>query len=559
MYYNLQVTDQAGNYTPSLALADSTFKTNFAFNNGSSLYILINGTPNISIIGSYFIDERAISNNVMKFYQSSNEHQIQIKLQNLILASVYCTDGIDTNISLLVSNCSFQGLNRAITVQNNSLYIHDCIFGNVLLNQGPRFQSGITAISSMIYFIGDNLFINNNPTYGKGGGLELYSSTFQISAPNSIKFINNMASLYGGAIYSSSNSVGTQVRCFFHINDPNGTLLNPNTSMYFDGNSAGYAGSAIYGGSIDDCWLDCDLIPNYNCSSQTSGTIFDKITIFVNTNTSTSLISSDPYQLCPCENGQPHCEQNYVSVTINAYPGQKANISLTPVGQRSGFSPGTVVMLQPTYASKVIAATCANFTMQLQGYDDHTRSLNARLYAYNAFLNGIFSMMTWKVILYLCPFGFPLNYSNQYCDCHPELKKHNISCDINLVVVRRPSQMWIGNVTSAGNLRLSVYTLCPFDYCKPYDMDLDLMNQDEQCNYKRAGVLCGQCQGNLSMVFGSSICEVCSDNTLWLILLFAALGIGLVAVLFIFNLTVSSGTINGLILYANMIKLNETE
>ena len=106
-----------------------------------------------------------------------------------------------------------------------------------------------------------------------GGALELYFSTFQISAPN---IINNTASIYGGAIYSSSEYVSAQgIKCFFQINDPNGTLHNPNTSMYFDGNSAGFAGSAIYGGNIDDCWLDCDLIPNYNCSAHTSGMILD--------------------------------------------------------------------------------------------------------------------------------------------------------------------------------------------------------------------------------------------------------------------------------------------
>ena len=565
LFYNLQNTEQSGNYTPSLLVADSTFETNFAFYNGSSLYTLINVsltsqqnrlTPNISIIRSNFINDRAVTNNIMKLYQSMNTNQVQITFQNVIFASTFCTDGIDTNISLLVSNCSFQGLNRAITVQNNTLYIHDCIFGNTLSDQGPLIQSGIAAVFSMIYFMGHNIFINNNPMYGKGGALELYFSTFQISAPNSVTFINNTASLYGGAIYSSSDSVSTQVRCFFQINDSNGTLLIPNTFMYFDGNSAGYAGSAIYGGSIDDCWLDCDLIPNYNCSSHTSGVIFNNISKFINMNTSTSLISSDPFQLCPCENGQPNCEQDYVPKRIDSYPGQMANISLALVGQRNGFSPGTVVMLKPIYTSQVIATKCANFTMQLQGIDDHTFiNSYASLYSYSAFLNGIINMKTWTVFLQLCPFGFLFNYTTLYCDCDPEIKRYNITCDLNLLVVHRPSQTWIGNVT---NTTLSVYTYCPFDYCKPIDMNLDLMNQDEQCNYNRSSVLCGQCKTNLSMVFGSSSCEECSDNTLWLIVLFAALGIGLIAILFFFNLTVSSGTINGLIIYANIIKLNET-
>ena len=565
LFYVLQLTEHSWYSTPLLVVADSTFINNYAFNNGSSLYAHIgsslqqqNLTIYISIIRSSFIGDRSL-NNVMKLYQSTNDNGVQISLRNLTFASIFCLDGIDTNISLLVSNCSFEGLNRAITVQNNTLHIHDCIFGSIRTNQGPLIQSGITAISSTIYFMGCNVFINNNPKYGKGGALELYYSTFQISAPNSIKFINNTASLYGGAIYALSDGVGTrvgtQVKCFFQINDPNGTLFNPNTSMYFDGNSAGYAGSAIYGGNIDDCWLDCDLIPNYNCSSHTSGMIFDNISIFMNTNTSTSLISSDPYQLCPCENGQPHCEQDYIPGRIYLYPGQKANISLTPVGQRSGFSPGTVLMLLPLYASQVIVTSCANFSVQLRGVADNTVFLEDLLLVTNsAYLSSISSIKSWEATLNTCPFGFPFNNATLFCNCDPEIEKYNLTCDINLMLVNRPSQMWIGNVTDT----LSVYLHCPFDNCKPMDTDLDLMNQDNQCNYKRAGVLCGQCQTNFSMVLGSSVCDECSDNTLWLIVLFAALGMGLIAILFIFNLTVSSGTINGLIIYANIIKMNET-
>ena len=493
----------------------------------------------------------------MKLYQSTNGNGVQITFENLTFASVFCPDGIDTNISLLVSSCSFQGLSHAISVENNALYIRDCIFGNMLTSQGPLIQSGITAISSMIYFTGHNIFINNNPAYGKGGALELYYSTFQISAPSSIKFINNTASIYGGAIYSSSDIVGgTQVRCFFQINDPNGTLLNPYISMYFDGNSAGYAGSAIYGGDIDDCWLDCDLIPNYNCSSSTSGMIFDSTSIFVSNSTSTSLISSDPYQLCPCENGQPHCEQDYVPGRINTYPGQKANISLMPAGQRNTFSPGTVLMLLPTFSSQVIDTSCAHFTIQFEGITNHTVLYsNPSLITNSAFLNSRFNMKTWLVVINVCPMEFPFNTATLYCDCDPEIKRYDITCDINLWLVHRKSQMWIGSVSTGS---LSVYTYCPFDYCSPNDTDLDLMNQDEQCDNRRAGVLCGQCKTNLSMVFGSSYCDECSGNALRLIVLFAALGIGLIALLFMFNLTVSSGTINGLIIYANIIKLNET-
>ena len=72
----------------------------------------------------------------------------------------------------------------------------------------------------------------------------------------------------------------------------------------------------------------------------------------------------------------------------------------------------------------------------------------------------------------------------------------------------------------------------------------------------RSGVLCGSCQQNLSHVLGTSNCKECSSNFLLLIPVFIVAGIALVAFLMLLNLTVSVGTINGLIFYANIVRAN---
>ena len=66
-------------------------------------------------------------------------------------------------------------------------------------------------------------------------------------------------------------------------------------------------------------------------------------------------------------------------------------------------------------------------------------------------------------------------------------------------------------------------------------MDLNLEYPDEQCEYNRSGVLCGACQNHLSL----------------------ALGTALVSLLILSNLTVSVGTLNGLIFYANIVRANQ--
>ena len=82
-------------------------------------------------------------------------------------------------------------------------------------------------------------------------------------------------------------------------------------------------------------------------------------------------------------------------------------------------------------------------------------------------------------------------------------------------------------------------------------------DSDDQCNYNRKGILCGQCSEDLSRVLGNSRCKKCTDTYLVLLLLFAAAGVILVAFLLLLNLTVAVGTINGLIFYANVVAAND--
>ena len=84
------------------------------------------------------------------------------------------------------------------------------------------------------------------------------------------------------------------------------------------------------------------------------------------------------------------------------------------------------------------------------------------------------------------------------------------------------------------------------------------MAPDRQCLGNRTGILCGQCQSHHSIMLGSNRCGTCSNWYLFLLPVFALAGIVLVAVLMFLNSSVSTGTINGLLFYANMVKLNET-
>ena len=156
-----------------------------------------------------------------------------------------------------------------------------------------------------------------------------------------------------------------------------------------------------------------------------------------------------------------------------------------------------------------------------------------------------------------CPLGFVK--LDGICQCYPSFKQFGFTkCDINTQAILRPNKGWILCNSHAHNDSYScdISQFCPFDYCKPYPFYLNFSAPDSQCQFKRSGILCGQCQQGLSTVFGSHHCKHCSNVYLLLIIPIAVAGVILVLLLFVLNLTVSDGTVNSLILYVNIISIN---
>ena len=168
-----------------------------------------------------------------------------------------------------------------------------------------------------------------------------------------------------------------------------------------------------------------------------------------------------------------------------------------------------------------------------------------------------FYSLVIHIDLQTCPLGFIMD--NTACVCHPQIQMLGIQCNITTGRIYKDTQIWVNSTFYEGILTgVITHQNHPFDYCKPHSLNLSLENPDEQCAFQRSGILCGACQHNLSHVLGSSNCKQCSS--LWLtlfILAFAIAGIALVVFLMILNLTVSVGTINGLIFYANVIRANQ--
>ena len=167
-------------------------------------------------------------------------------------------------------------------------------------------------------------------------------------------------------------------------------------------------------------------------------------------------------------------------------------------------------------------------------------------------------LLQFRVVITLkdCPLGFDFDNGKNICSSHSYLGAHGVQCNFTTYRVSRKAQQWIGVLNPTKTL--IIHQHCPYDYCKPYALSLNLLTPDDQCSSNRSGILCGACQPGLNQVLGISNCKQCSNIWLLLILnfVFAFAGVLLVAGLIKLNITVSMGTINGVIFYANIVRAN---
>ena len=143
--------------------------------------------------------------------------------------------------------------------------------------------------------------------------------------------------------------------------------------------------------------------------------------------------------------------------------------------------------------------------------------------------------------------------------CDPSIVKYNIMCDITTQSFLCPVNSWLGLINeSSTELVVAFARNCPLGYCKPDVVNITLNTSSSQCESNRTGLLCGKCdsEGGYSLTLGNGKCAKCSNTYLLLLFPFAVAGLLLIVVLFALNLTVTEGSINGLIFYANVLSMS---
>ena len=455
------------------------------------------------------------------------------------------------NVSVILSvleartdiiNCSFSN-----NTGGNSVIVFFCkgiqnyFFENCVISNNN--MTGITLIASNAEFSGRNVIQNNRNTEGAGITLSMQAS---ITVFGELCLYNNTADERGGAILlqSSTYAVDHQTECSITVYSG---IIN------FSGNRARKGGSDVYGAVL----MGCDYVPHVGQPNEISwyfDTPLSKHFNFTNTDRLSSM-ASDPIMVCFCHNsGLPDCSDR-TQHHMQSYPGLEINTSIATVGYYGGTSPG-VVQVSTQHATLVrsygrsLNKNCFQLHILLQNTSSATALVDIRV---DRGLPGW--DLSIGVDIMECPIGFT-KISGQ-CHCEQFLSASNVQCNLSTTSVEflRSGNSWFAYINNTQCITGT--TSCPFDYCNQSNVSFDIMAPDRQCMGNRTGILCGQCQSHLSIMLGSNRCGTCSNWYLFLLPVFALAGIVLVAMLMFLKLSVSVGTINGLLFYANMVKLNE--
>lgn len=503
--------------------------------NGAGL-VLDGATHNIN--SQYIIQSCLMRNN-----SGFNGANLFIRLSNakVILKDMNITEGRHTN------------LHSGIGIVPSSIAIDKILSvaaSNIIVANNS--MSGLVLLNSKVTFSGYNLFFNNSAS--NGGGIFMSGESFILFDENSsaqLLFKNNAATNKGGAIFIDTVPTLVQNRCFIQPSNYSSALPSENITIIFKGNNANIAGSAIYGGYTETCKIAALKHDTFN--SVAGSDILNSTLLYLN-QSGLSVVSSDPENVYFC-NGT---RVNFLLQTLNIslLPGQLRNINIATVGQGKGISPGFVIIkerkLQVTKSTEN-HCTIIQYTPKVNTTAKLPSIQEVKISVYKHDPNA----KTIYFHIQNCPLGFELSPHSGSCECDRRIKYHaNISCNPVDESFYHEGDVWMSYVQD--NECFIVSSGCSKHHCKTTPVNFTLASTDSQCTLNRSGLLCGECAEGLSLLLGSNRCDECNNHWLALIVLFAVAGIALIAFITALDLTVSTGSINGLLFYANVVKINDS-
>ena len=448
-----------------------------------------------------------------------------------------------------------------IKLQNAVLYISG--FNNFSYNFGTVFSIS----SSDINLNGQLNIIGNNGYMGTGFNLNGLSY-FLLSNGLNATFINNTALTIGGAIYAIAENGFN--KCMFQ-NKTNITDIK----MTFIDNTATEAGSSIYTNYLQ-CKADLNSMILFPSSKHWN-------------------ISMPPTSLClcdvPCNTSDVKNEYN-LSAFIR--PGQNIQLQLAAMNSyhyldlhiiQYGYAAVIFLFIDhdnvhsvPSWQVSANSANqallekqdCTSVTITLlKNKNEPNPSSPAIVVSSSSIASGL---ILYGIQLLDCPIGFELNVTESKCVCSKLMYKlstyYQPDCSISsgadnsISTITRTDTEWIGKANLSNGTVVFGAALNCFLYCRyksgynklivndtnvaiaDYD---DLNNSVPLCIDNREGLLCSQCPPGYSVVYGSHECKQCSNWWLFTLIIYAVIGPLLIYLLYVLKLTLTTGSVNGII------------
>ena len=440
-------------------------------------------------------------------------------------------------------------------------------------NFSYNFGTVIEAIRSDITLEGDIVFYNNIGINGAAITL-IGDSLIYLTQGLRANFTNNKALSSGGAIYALGN-IYTQIYCSFQVSYNHSHY---NITVLFKSNEATTTGNSVYTPNLYNCYIGEEWF-NYSKAIDFYNRIFSN---------GIKDVSTTPVNITLCDLIDHTCK-----LTHEVYPGETFNISMAAVDAAGNhtYSIVTITPVNNTHSrfthinwwlserentqviKEIDECTLINITI-------HTNDNSTLDATDGALLFTVADQRDSRVLdikLKSCPPGFQLDNKTGSCVCSYVLSSKLLAidgytpdCNINTRTFNRPSTTsWVGSVK---HNKTSVFMLslhCPRGYCNgAFNLSVfhyrndeifdiiskDLSTNSSLCLNNREGILCSNCSTvnsvNYSVVFGSKECRHCSNWWLWTLVLYALAGPLLIYLLYALRLTLTTGTFNGIIFYA---------
>ena len=442
--------------------------------------------------------------------------------------------------------------------------IHVTFKGNTKFQDNSA--TALQLISTVAQFSnGSNVLFRNN-TGIKGGAVALIGmSYFQFDQDSIFDFINNMAEDVGGAIYYYSINPHDYIRpetCFLKYQKSNTNVSGHNVTFNFSGNRAlSKFGHSIFATTLSMC-VQCRgeqahktevAINMLNCC--VARFRFDNNhTLEAITTLGTNVIVND--------------------TVLSASPGKSLHLDLAIFDELGNDVTSNTVLraefLSNGSTNQHSLQYIVTGNIELVGEPGQNGSVTLRT------TDACAVPILLNVSLTNCPPGFDYLNSTGKCTCIAPKYYGLRSCRSDLLQSWILRGFWIGYLPDLEASPSTLMTsLCPIGYCT-YDNKFDLhivllpsTASREQlsefvCSEGRSGILCGACSKNHSVYYHSSSkkCVEDSGSCKLGILFFILSDLMPVTIVFFivlfFNISFTSGAMNGFILFAQVVDLMNT-